>query len=140
MSPAQRASLARCAAAITMTSILLAGCGESLDTGEPTPPPTAVVVTGATGAETVPAGGGTTASGDAEAGKAVFGSAGCTGCHTLADAGSTGTVGPNLDKTKPSEALVRDRVTNGMGQMPSFKDQLSEDEIRNLAAYVAQAS
>jgi cytochrome c oxidase subunit 2 len=34
----------------------------------------------------------------AAAGKAVFtGSAGCTACHTLAAAGATGTVGPNLD-------------------------------------------
>ena len=42
------------------------------------------------------------AAGDAAAGKEVFASAGCAGCHTLADAGSTGTVGPNLDEAKPS--------------------------------------
>jgi len=30
-------------------------------------------------------------------GKAVFASAGCGGCHTLAAAGSSGTTGPNLD-------------------------------------------
>src|SRR4029077_3880872 len=36
--------------------------------------------------------------GDPVAGKAIFtGASGCTGCHTLADAGSSGTVGPNLD-------------------------------------------
>ena len=34
------------------------------------------------------------ATGDAAAGKDVFASAGCAGCHTLADAGATGNVGP----------------------------------------------
>src|SRR5215468_1997451 len=58
--------------------------------------------------------------GDPTAGKAVFTSAGCVGCHTLADAGATGTVGPNLDDAKPSDALVVERVTNGEGGMPSF--------------------
>src|SRR5579871_3617870 len=37
------------------------------------------------------------AGGDATAGKAVFASAGCSACHTFKPAGSTGTVGPNLD-------------------------------------------
>ena len=41
------------------------------------------------------------AAGDATAGKAVFTSAGCVACHTLKDAASTGTVGPNLDQLKP---------------------------------------
>ena len=43
------------------------------------------------------------AAGDPVAGKEVFlGTAGCASCHTLADAGATGTVGPNLDAVKPS--------------------------------------
>src|SRR5262245_9755650 len=75
--------------------------------------------------------------GDATAGKKVFLSAGCTSCHTLADAGSTGTVGPNLDEAKPSAELVTERVTNGMGAMPSFKGQLSEKQIQDVAAYVS---
>ena len=58
-------------------------------------------------------------------------------CHTLADAGATGTVGPNLDEAKPSEELVVERVTNGMGAMPSFADQLSEEQITEVAAYVS---
>jgi mono/diheme cytochrome c family protein len=37
------------------------------------------------------------AAGDATAGKAVFTSAGCAACHTFKPAGSTGTIGPNLD-------------------------------------------
>lgn len=78
--------------------------------------------------------------GDAAAGKTVFESAGCTSCHTLADAGATGTVGPNLDEAKPSAALVVDRVTNGKGVMPSFSGQLSEQQIQDVAAYVSSVA
>ena len=39
--------------------------------------------------------------GDAAAGEAVFAEAGCGGCHTLEAAGSSGTVGPNLDESQP---------------------------------------
>jgi mono/diheme cytochrome c family protein len=80
------------------------------------------------------------AEGDAEAGKAVFASAGCGGCHTLADAGSSGAVGPNLDEAKPDHDLVVERVTNGKGAMPSFKDSLSEEQIQDVAAYVVRAT
>ena len=78
--------------------------------------------------------------GDPGAGAAVFTSAGCGSCHTLAAAGSTGAVGPNLDETMPNVALVVDRVTNGKGGMPAFADQLSEQEIADVAAYVADAA
>jgi cytochrome c oxidase subunit 1 len=78
-----------------------------------------------------PAGGG-----NAAAGKAIFASSGCAGCHTLAAAGASGTVGPNLDEKKPSLALIVDRVTNGKGVMPPFKSSLSPRQIRDVAAYV----
>jgi cbb3-type cytochrome c oxidase subunit III len=71
-------------------------------------------------------------------GKAIFASAGCSGCHTLAAAGATGNVGPNLDQAKPSKALAVDRVTNGRGGMPSFKGQLSEKQIEAVATFVAE--
>jgi cbb3-type cytochrome c oxidase subunit III len=73
-------------------------------------------------------------------GKTVFATAGCTGCHTLKAAGSTGTVGPNLDEAKPSKELVIDRVTNGQGGMPSFKGQLSEAQIQAVADYVSSSA
>jgi cytochrome c553 len=82
----------------------------------------------------------TTTTGDATAGAAVFASAGCETCHTLADAGSTGTVGPNLDDAMPSDALVVDRVTNGKGVMPSFSGQLDEQQIADVAAYVSSVA
>jgi mono/diheme cytochrome c family protein len=78
--------------------------------------------------------------GDAVAGKKVFASAGCASCHTLKDAGATGTVGPNLDQKKPPLDLVVDRVTNGKPPMPAFSGQLSQKQIADVAAYVVQAT
>lgn len=80
------------------------------------------------------------APGDPAAGKEAFASAGCGSCHTLADAGTSGAVGPNLDETKPPAELVVDRVTNGKGVMPSFKGQLDDQQIADVAAYVVQAT
>jgi cytochrome c553 len=79
------------------------------------------------------------AEGDPVAGKAVF-TANCAACHTLADAGTTGTVGPNLDESQPSLELTTDRVTNGQGAMPAFGNSLSEQQIADVSAYVVQAT
>jgi mono/diheme cytochrome c family protein len=73
-------------------------------------------------------------------GKTIFLTAGCTGCHTLKDAGSHGTVGPNLDQAKPPESLVVDRVTNGKGAMPSFKGKLTPAQIQAVAKYVSSVA
>ena len=78
--------------------------------------------------------------GNAEAGKAVFTTAGCAGCHTLSAAGANGNVGPNLDTTQPSEALVVQRVTNGKAAMPPFEGKLSDQQIADVAAYVSQSA
>jgi mono/diheme cytochrome c family protein len=72
-------------------------------------------------------------------GKGIFATS-CGGCHTLADAGTSGTTGPNLDDSKPSLELVTDRVTNGKGQMPSFADSLDEAQIQAVAEYVASSA
>lgn len=73
-------------------------------------------------------------------GKDVFQSAGCASCHTLKDAGASGTIGPNLDDAKPSQDKVVERVTNGKGVMPSFKGQLTPQEIAAVAAYVSSVA
>jgi cytochrome c553 len=81
------------------------------------------------------------AEGDPVAGKEVFlGASACGTCHTLADAGTSGTVGPNLDETQPSYDLVVDRVTNGQGAMPSFSSTLSEEQIADVAAYISSVA
>ena len=78
-----------------------------------------------------------TGSGDAAAGKEVFASAGCGGCHTFSAAGSSGSVGPNLDDASPSYDHVVTQVTEGGGAMPSFKDELTEQQIQDVAAFVS---
>ena len=80
------------------------------------------------------------AGGDPAAGSQVFEDAACGGCHTLADAGATGVVGPNLDAAMPSSDLVVERVTNGMGVMPSFEGQLTPQQIQDVAAYVSSVA
>ena len=76
--------------------------------------------------------------GDPVAGKEVFlGAPACGSCHTLADAGASGSIGPNLDATTPSYDKVVERVTNGQGVMPSFSGTLSEEQIQDVAAYVS---
>lgn len=72
-------------------------------------------------------------------GKSIF-TTSCGSCHTLSDAGTTGAVGPNLDESRPSRELVVDRVTNGQGAMPSFKDSLDEQQIEAVADYVSGAA
>ena len=82
-----------------------------------------------------------TPEGDPVAGKEIFlGSSGCGGCHTLADAGTSGNVGPNLDDAKPSFELAYDRVTNGLGGMPSFSSSLSDQQRADVAAYVSSVA
>jgi len=97
--------------------------------------------TGETETETETGGGGGAGQGDAAAGKEIFvGTAGCGSCHTLADAGTSGTVGPNLDDAQPSADLVVERVTNGQGVMPPFKGTLTEQQINDVAAYVSSVA
>ena len=78
--------------------------------------------------------------GDATAGKAVFKTAGCTGCHTLKDAGSTGTVGPNLDDAKPPLSLAVTARDQGRGRDAVLQGQLSDKQIADVTAYVVKAS
>jgi mono/diheme cytochrome c family protein len=75
--------------------------------------------------------------GDPEAGAEVFAQAGCGSCHVLAAANSNGSIGPDLDEASPSFDKVVERVTEGSGAMPAFRDQLSEEQIRDVAAYVS---
>jgi outer membrane protein assembly factor BamB len=70
------------------------------------------------------------------AGEEVFDTT-CSSCHTLAAAGTNGTVGPNLDELKPSQGLVEHQVTNGGGGMPAFGGSLSKEEIKNVAEFVS---
>ena len=61
----------------------------------------------------------------------------CAGCHTLKDAGTTGTIGPNLDQLRPAFAIVQKQVTNGGAKMPAFKAVLMKAQIDAVAKYVS---
>jgi len=115
---------------------LAAGCGSE---GVVSPTPETVVGTLPTAAPepVTPA---FALKGDPVAGKKIFETAGCKSCHTLADAGATGTVGPNLDEVKPDYRTATARVTLGKGVMPSFKSQLTAQQIADVAAYVVKAT
>jgi mono/diheme cytochrome c family protein len=115
---------------------VLAGCG-SQGVVAPTP----VTVVGALPKPTVePATPALKLKGDPVAGKKIFKDMSCGSCHTLADAGASGTVGPNLDQAKPDYRLATARITLGKGGMPAFKGQLSDQQIADVAAYVVKAS
>ncbi|MDX6481192.1 MAG: quinohemoprotein ethanol dehydrogenase [Gaiellaceae bacterium] len=75
-------------------------------------------------------------------GDAIFKGAGCAGCHTLAAAGSTGTIGPNLDDRVPGMSLadIVKQVTNGGGGMPPFQGKLTDAQIQAVAQYVLSSA
>ena len=119
-----------------LAAALLAGCGAQ---GVTSPAPETVVGTLPKPAA-VPDTPASKLKGDPAAGKKIFTSAGCVCCHTLAAANATGTVGPNLDTAKPDFKLVTARVTLGKGVMPSFKGQLSDQQIADVAQFVVAST
>lgn len=120
-------SIVLVALAVVLAAIV-AGCGGDDDSGDDNGA-TAPIGTVTNGDE----------SGDAANGEQVFASAGCGSCHTFEAAGSTGSIGPNLDDAAPSFDAVVAQVTNGGGAMPAFEDQLTEQEIRDVAAFVSDS-
>jgi mono/diheme cytochrome c family protein len=74
----------------------------------------------------------------AQAGKQIFTAQGCGGCHALADAGASGSSGPNLDELAPDAATVQAKVKSGGGTMPSF--DLPAPELQALGEYVANVA
>ena len=122
--------------AAAATAAGVAGCG-SQGTVQPLP---VGPVSGVPKAAAVPTAPAFKLKGDPAAGKPIFMRIGCASCHTLSAAGSSGTVGPNLDQAKPDYKLATARVTFGKGQMPSFKGQLTDQQIADVAAYVVKSS
>jgi mono/diheme cytochrome c family protein len=71
--------------------------------------------------------------------KALF-TANCGSCHTLADAGTTGTTGPNLDDAKPTLEKALAQIKAGGGGMPAFEGTLTAEQIQALAEYLVGAT
>jgi cbb3-type cytochrome c oxidase subunit III len=74
-------------------------------------------------------------------GKTIF-TTECAGCHTLKAAGTTGTIGPNLDQiaARLTQAHVEHQVTFGGAIMPPFKGKLSPAQITAVAKYVSSVA
>jgi mono/diheme cytochrome c family protein len=74
-------------------------------------------------------------------GKIIFvGDGNCATCHSLNDANSNGNIGPNLNEIKPDISRVLMAVTNGIGVMPAYQGQLSDEEINAVATYVVEST
>ncbi len=113
--------------------VFAAGCGgeEPATTTEPAAEPTP-----AAESET-PAAGESGADTAAVAGQERFVTT-CGGCHVLADAGTNGQVGPNLDELAPDVDTVLTAIEVGPGQMP--ENLLEGEEAREVAEYVAAST
>ena len=139
--PMRRLAPLAAAPLLLALAFVLAGCDSSKPGEAVTQPLPSTVVgtlpTVTTTPATVPA---EYKNGDPVAGKQVFETAGCSGCHTLSAAGSHGTVGPDLDGKSLPASLVESLVTNGKSPMPSFRGTLGAKQIAAVAAFVSQAS
>jgi mono/diheme cytochrome c family protein len=89
-----------------------------------------------------------TAPGDAETGKGLFVS-GCGTCHVLADAGTEGVTGPNLDDAfrqaradgwEKSQIQAVTREWMELAELPMPRDIYTGQEANDVAAYVAEAA
>ena len=117
----------RLGTALLALALLLAACGGSSgsSSSSSSAPPASSSSTSTGGAESA-----------STEGKQVF-TQNCGGCHTLKDAGTTGSVGPDLDELKPPKATVVRQVNNGGGPMPAFKGRLTPAQINAVATYVS---
>ena len=138
---------------IALFALLFVGCGgseEKTATAESVETTATQTETGETGT----GGDNEAVEGDAAAGEQVFASNGCGSCHTFEPAGSSGTTGPDLDElsdlaenanqpladfTRTSIKSPNEYVEEGFpeGVMPAY-DQLSDDDLNNLVAFLVQ--
>ena len=119
--------------AVPALALALAGCGGEVVR------PVAETVVGEYTQTTQTQPGPTLPKGNAAAGEAIFKSK-CGACHTLKAAGSTGTVGPNLDDLAPELARIQTQVINGGAQMPPFKGVLTDQQIADVSQYVYEST
>jgi mono/diheme cytochrome c family protein len=141
----------RCALAVSGIlaglALLVAGCGEATVVS-----PTAQGVEGTLPQETTPTETVDTAQGDAAAGKEVFASSGCGGCHTYGPANSSATIGPDLDTVLEGkdvqfvlESIVDPNKEIAEGFQPNvmpatFGESLSDKQLADLVAFLTQGS
>ena len=124
-------------AAALLGAVVVAGCGAQ---GVVSPTPQTTVGTLTIQTTTFPKVPAFDKKGDPQKGSSIFTSQGCGNCHTLQAAGSTGTIGPDLDSLKPNYQAATAQVTNGGGVMQAFKGTLSTQQIADVAAYVVKST
>jgi cytochrome c6 len=111
------------------------GGGEAAAT--PSEESTTTTTTGGGGGKKSTGGGGGGSSAALAQGKQLF-QQNCGTCHTLADAGTAGKVGPNLDDVKPDDARVQSAIKNGglgSGTMPA--NIVTGADAKAVATYVS---
>ena len=64
----------------------------------------------------------------------------CGVCHTLQAAGSTGTIGSNLDQLKPQMSQIIAAVTDGIGAMQAWDGILTYEEIEAVSYFVFKST
>jgi mono/diheme cytochrome c family protein len=125
---------------LLLAGLLLAGCSSSRPYDHSTVKPLPSTVVGTVAQAQVAAVPAQYKGGDPTAGKNVFKTGPCASCHTLADAGTHGTVGPNLTGLNLPLSKVVKQVVDGGAVMPPFKGTLSTKQIADVAAYVVKAT
>jgi len=144
---------------LAVVAVVVSACGSGVVNTTP-PNPTAPLTTTTTQATTThatttPSSGGSSGSGSSatasvKEGEMIFKST-CGVCHTLAAAGTHGTVGPDLDQKMPNMQCVVQQVTHGGAVMPPckavagaimppFGHSLSHVQIESVAKFVSSVA
>ena len=126
-------------AAVLLGAFALAAC-QSRGVGQPTPSKCTPQPDCGVAATTYPITPAYRLTGIAAHGKVIFKAKNCGGCHTLADANTNGTVGPNLDEAQPDYRHATAQITNGGGGMPPFESDLTAQQIADVAQYVVTST
>ena len=88
--------------------------------------------------------------GDAAAGRTVFTSQGCGGCHTFQAAGTNASVGPNLDESLQGDDAehIRQSIVDPNAEVESgfqpimpgnYGEELSPKQLEDLVAFLQQS-
>ena len=63
----------------------------------------------------------------------------CGVCHSLEAAGANGVIGPDLDALKPDARRIRTAVAQGVGAMPAYAEQLTDQEVTALVDFITSS-
>ena len=63
----------------------------------------------------------------------------CGVCHSLEVAGAKGVIGPNLDALKPDARRIRTAIAQGVGAMPAYAEQLTDQEVTALVEFITSS-